>query len=75
MESIYRLRSSQVSQLIFHPLSRQSYTRKDQMNENAGSGFKTSDQVQGQGFPRIENGAYTVVREYFNLRDNTAIGP
>ena len=24
-----------------------------------GSGFKTSDQVQGQGVPLIENGAYT----------------
>jgi len=39
------------------------------------SGFKTSDQVQGQGDPRIENGAYTSVREYFNPRDNAAIGP
>jgi hypothetical protein len=39
------------------------------------SGFKASDQVQGQGVPRIENGAYTLVREYFNLRDNAAIGP
>jgi hypothetical protein len=24
-----------------------------------GSGFKTSDQVQGQGVPRIASGAYT----------------
>jgi hypothetical protein len=24
---------------------------------------------------RIENGAYTSVREYFNLRGNAAIGP
>jgi hypothetical protein len=40
-----------------------------------GSAFKTSDQVQGQGVPRIENGAYTSVREYFNPRDNAAIGP
>jgi len=39
------------------------------------SGFKTSDQVQWQGVPRIENGAYTLVREYFNSRDNAAIGP
>jgi predicted nuclease with RNAse H fold len=39
------------------------------------SGFKISDQVQRQGVPRIENGAYTSVREYFNPRDNTAIGP
>jgi hypothetical protein len=37
--------------------------------------FKTSNQVQGQGVPRIENGAYTSVREYFNSRDNAAIGP
>mgnify|MGYP001825230921 CR=1 FL=1 len=36
--------------------------------------FKVLDQVQGQGVPRIENGAYTLVREYFNSRDNTAIG-
>jgi hypothetical protein len=39
------------------------------------SGFKASDQVQGQGVPRIENGAYTLVREYFNPRGNAAIGP
>jgi hypothetical protein len=39
------------------------------------SGFKTSDQVQRQGVPRIESGAYTVVREHFNVLDNTAIGP
>jgi hypothetical protein len=39
------------------------------------SGFKAPDQVQGQGVPRIENGAYTLVREYFNLRDNATIGP
>jgi len=39
------------------------------------SGFKTSDQVQGQGVPRIENGAYTSVREYFNPWDNAAIEP
>ena len=37
--------------------------------------FKASDQVQGQGDPRIENGAYTLVRKYFNARDNAAIGP
>ena len=30
---------------------------------------------KGKAFPRIENGAYTLVREYFNLRDNAAIGP
>ena len=39
------------------------------------SGFKTSDQVQEQGVPRIENGAYTSVREYYNPRNNAAIGP
>jgi len=39
------------------------------------SGFKTSDQVQGQGVPQIEKGAYTLVREYFHPRDNTAIEP
>jgi hypothetical protein len=38
------------------------------------SGFKTSDHVREQGVPRIENGAYTSVREYFNSRDNAAIG-
>ena len=38
------------------------------------SGFKTADQFQGQGVPRIENGAYTLVREYFNLWGNAAIG-
>jgi hypothetical protein len=39
------------------------------------SGFKNSDQVQGQGVARVENGAYTPVREYFNPRDNAAMGP
>jgi len=39
------------------------------------SSFKTSDQVQGQGVPQIENGTYTLVREYFNLRHNAAIEP
>ena len=34
------------------------------------SGFKISYQVQGQGVPRIENGAYTSVGEYFNSGDN-----
>jgi len=29
--------------------------------------------VLGQGVPQIGNGAYTSVREYFNLRDNAAI--
>jgi hypothetical protein len=35
-----------------------------------------SYQVQGQGVPRIENGAYTSVREYFNsgLQSATNIG-
>jgi hypothetical protein len=37
--------------------------------------FKTSDQVQGQGVPLIERGAYTRVREHFNSRDKAAIGP
>jgi hypothetical protein len=37
--------------------------------------FKTPDQVQGQGVPQIESAAYTPVREYFNSRDNAAIGP
>jgi hypothetical protein len=36
--------------------------------------FKASDHVREQGVPRIENGAYTSVREYFNLRDNAANG-
>jgi hypothetical protein len=35
------------------------------------SGFKISDQFQGQGVPRIENGAYTLVREYFNSGGTT----
>jgi hypothetical protein len=44
-------------------------------NDHYRSGFKTSDQIQGQGAPRIENGAYTLVREYFKPRDNLATGP
>ncbi len=39
------------------------------------SGLKTPSQVQGQGVTRIESGAYTLVREHFNSRDNAAIGP
>ena len=38
------------------------------------SGFKTSDQIQGQGVPRIESRAYTLVREHFEVDCNTAIG-
>jgi hypothetical protein len=37
--------------------------------------FKTSDQAQGQGVPRIGSGAYTVVREHFDARDNTDLEP
>jgi hypothetical protein len=39
------------------------------------SGLKTPSQVQGQGVTPIESGAYTLVREHFNWRDNAAIGP
>ncbi len=39
------------------------------------SGFKTPDQAQEQGVLRVESGAYTLVREHFNPRDNAAIGP
>ncbi len=39
------------------------------------SGFKTSDQVQGQGVLRIESGAHRLVREHFDSWDNAAIGP
>jgi hypothetical protein len=39
-----------------------------------GSGFKMPDHGREQGVLRIENGAYTEVREYFDLRDNAAIG-
>ncbi len=35
---------------------------------------KIVDYVQGQGIPRIESGAYTLVREHFNSRVNAAIG-
>jgi hypothetical protein len=42
---------------------------------NYRSGFKISDQVQGQGGARIGSGAYTLVREHFNTRGNAAIGP
>ena len=35
---------------------------------------KIVDNVQWQGITRIESGAYTIVREHFNSRDNTAIG-
>ena len=45
------------------------------MGYNMKSGLKTSYQAQGQGAPRIESGAYTIVREHFNLRGNAAIGP
>jgi len=39
------------------------------------SGFKASDQLEGQGFPWIGNGPYTLVREYFNARGNAGIEP
>jgi hypothetical protein len=42
---------------------------------NSRNGIKTSDQVQGQGVMRIESGAYMLVREHFNVRDNAAIEP
>ena len=35
---------------------------------------KIVDCVQGQGVTRIESGAYTLVREHFNSRDNAATG-
>jgi hypothetical protein len=37
------------------------------------SGFKASDHAGGQGVPRAESGAYTIVREHFRSRDNAAI--
>ena len=43
------------------------------VNDLIKIGFKAPDHVQGQGVPRIESGAYTPVREHFNLRDNDAI--
>ena len=49
--------------------------KKGRFRMETRSGFKSSDQVQRQGVPRIENGAYTSVREYFNSWDNTAIEP
>ena len=36
--------------------------------------LKIADHVQGQGVTRVESGAYTLVREHFNSRDNAAIG-
>jgi len=42
--------------------------------EFTNGGLKTSDQVQGQGVPRIGSGAYTQVREHFSAPDNAAIG-
>ena len=43
-------------------------------NHFSGSGFKSSDYVRKQGVPRIENGAHTSAREYFDPWDNIAIG-
>lgn len=40
---------------------------------NNRSGFKTPDHAEYQGVPCIDNGAYTLVREYFNTRDNAEI--
>jgi len=48
---------------------------KDIFEMDDRNGFKASDQVQGQGVPQIVSGAYTQVREHFNLRDNAAIEP
>ena len=58
-----------------YDLVNEGYMRTDGFETFIRSGFKTSDQVQGQGVPRIESGAYTRVREHFNSRDNAAIGP
>jgi hypothetical protein len=44
------------------------------MEHDNRSGFKASDHVREQGVLRIENGAYTQIREYFNSWDNAAIG-
>jgi hypothetical protein len=64
---------------VYAPLFRRSASCHEPLihifEKGYRSGFKTSDQVQGQGVPRIGNGAYTQVHEYFNSRDNTAIGP
>ena len=35
---------------------------------------KIADRVQWQGVPWVESGAYTIVREHFKPRDNTASG-
>jgi hypothetical protein len=36
--------------------------------------FKALDHVRGQGAPRLESGAYTIVREHFKPWGNAAIG-
>jgi hypothetical protein len=38
------------------------------------TGFKTADFVRWLGVIRFKNGAYTLVREYFESDYNTAIG-
>jgi hypothetical protein len=63
----------QFGELTAHQKSRLEYFLKKH-TELPISGFKTSDCVRGQGIPRIESGAYTLVREHFNSRDNAAIG-
>ena len=51
-----------------------SITPQMGISKQHGSGFKASDHARGQGVPRAESGAYTIVREHFRPRDNAAIG-
>jgi len=37
------------------------------------TGFTAADYVQGQGLNRFKNGAYTIVREYFETIRNAGI--
>ena len=59
---------------VYHLFSSAQYW-KVFLKQHTRSGFKTSDQVQGQGVPRIESGVCTLVREHFDARNNAATGP
>ncbi len=46
----------------------------DVLEKNTKKAYKALDLGRGQGVNRFKNGAYTLVREYFESIHNTAIG-
>jgi hypothetical protein len=53
---------------------KRSYIKRLSRSMKCKTGFKTADFVRWLGVIRFKNGAYTLVREYFESDYNTAIG-